>query len=288
MPDGAIFITDAGYLRRIYNGEVSTINFEAEGIGSIRARIVRAYEDDLWILTRPWIAETAEGDRLFQGIIRYTNGRMDGFFVTDTSSISDIAVANGRIYFIERPIGVMLTYLRAIDISNGVEVHTLAELPEGVISLAVGNGRIYLADYLRGVLMYFDYNEAGTVAYLAGVAEYKAFIDTAVASIVNDGIAHTEGVEPLFFQPSRLRYHDGVLYVWDFNVLRRITLVEGIAQETITLAGVASPDFLHEINGAVQQGENVIFPNSQLMDFTFIDDGILLTDPKRGVIWRFQ
>jgi hypothetical protein len=44
-----------------------------------------------------------------------------------------------------------------------------------------------------------------------------------------------------------------------------------------------------EIADLRQAAETVILPNSALADFAVTDDGrVLLTDPKRGVIWEIE
>jgi hypothetical protein len=88
--------------------------------------------------------------------------------------------------------------------------------------------------------------------------------------------------------PQRLRYAAGYLYVWDFNVLRRLEAQEGLAGTCITLAGEASPDFAPEPGAGKQAAESAILPHSKLTDFALQDGNILLTDPKRGVIWRLE
>ena len=73
--------------------------------------------------------------------------------------------------------------------------------------------------------------------------------------------------------PQKIKYADEYLYVWDFNVLRRISIVDGVAAECITIAGEASPTFDMEIASAGEAAEDAILPNSVLMDFAVGGEG---------------
>jgi len=86
--------------------------------------------------------------------------------------------------------------------------------------------------------------------------------------------------------PQRLEYSNGHLYVWDFNTLRRVAARNGISGDAVTIAGIASPTYDRESNDVTFAAEDIILPHGRLMDFTVTDDGILITDHKRGVIWR--
>jgi len=69
--------------------------------------------------------------------------------------------------------------------------------------------------------------------------------------------------------------------VWDFNVLCSISIDNDIA-------GEASPTFDLNITQPRQAEEDIILPNSRLIDFAVQGDAILLTDSKRGVVWRME
>ena len=76
-----------------------------------------------------------------------------------------------------------------------------------------------------------------------------------------------------------------MLYIRDFNVQRRISIVDSVAGECITIAGEATPTLDMEIGQTQQAAEDIVLPNSRLMDFAVDGSGVLVTDPKRGVIW---
>jgi hypothetical protein len=128
-------------------------------------------------------------------------------------------------------------------------------------------GSVYLANPESGTIQVY---RDGKLSYFAGIENEKAFID---------------GSAPLFFMPQAIKYSDGFLYVWDFNILRRIEIIGKTAGECITIAGEASPEFDMEITQTTWAAEDIVLPNSKLMDFAVTDEGILLTDPMRGVVW---
>ena len=108
---------------------------------------------------------------------------------------------------------------------------------------------------------------------MAGSESKKAFVD---------------GALPLFYMPQRLRYFGGLLYVWDFNVLRAIKIENGILSDCMTLAGEASPECDLEAAEKEYDAKSVIFPGSYYTDFALMGDSVILTDPKRGLIWKID
>ena len=263
--DGTIYITDSGRLRVIQDGVVESVSFEPSYISS---RLVRCYGNDAYILTDAWQDEYGYS----YGIIKLNDYGAQGLYITDAvySAIEDFAfTSDGLIYYIDRNEGIGATYLKSLNPLNTDEIITLCELPDGTCALTIGeNDDVYLANSDTGVISLW---RNGELTYFAGIENDRAFID---------------GVAPLMYMPQYIQYHNGFLYVWDFNVLRRISIVDGVAYECITIAGEVSASYDMEIEQTGYEAESIVLPNSRLMDFLVTGDGILITDPKRGVIWR--
>jgi len=262
--NSTIYFADSGWLRRIQAGAVETVDI---GPMHLRANLVRTYHDDLYILTHIW----QENDEHFYGIMRYTANGTEMLYTASAqfTSIRDLTITDELIYFIERNDGVGATYLRTIDRFNHDSVHTLMELPAGTSALAFSDGRIYMADETEGTLMLYEDEQ---LVHLAGIPGERAFID---------------GPAPLFYRPTSIRYYNGALYVWDFNVLRKVYLEEGAVREAVSLVGVASPNFSMDFE-LQERAERIVLPYSLLTEFVFLDNAVLLTDPRRGIIWRFE
>lgn len=177
--------------------------------------------------------------------------------------------SDGLLYFIDRNEGAGAVYLKTLNTSDTEDIKTLCELPEGTSALTMDDeDAVYLSNPATGAIQVF---KDGKLTYFAGVENDRKFID---------------GKAPLFYEPQSIKYFDGSLYVWDFNTLRQISIKDGAAGEAITVAGEASPDFEMELPKGRQNAESIILPNSKLMDFSVSENGILITDPKRGVIWQ--
>ena len=262
--NGAVYFTDAGLLRRLQNGLIETINIDP---AYIRAFMVRTFQNDVYILTDIW----QDDDENFYGIMRYTGDGFEMLYYANAhfTAIRDFIVAEETIYFIERNNGVEATYLRTIDRQNTSDIRTLAVLPLGTSAITYGDSRIYLADKADGTLLYY---KQGQLTNLAGTPDERAFID---------------GTAPLFYRPTRIRYYDNAIYIWDFNTLRKVFLEDGAVREAISLAGVASPVFSMNLETQMP-AEDIVLPHSQLADFVISELGFFLTDPRRGVIWRFE
>jgi serine/threonine protein kinase len=263
--DGTIYISDSGLLRRIRGNQVESIYIEPF---YMMPNIVRSFGNDVYILTHEW----EDFDGYYYGIIKLTGENAEVLYVADSgyTAVEDFIMSpDGIIYYIDRNVGMGITSLRTLDPNNMESNPHLIELPSGTSSLTMdGFGAVYLANPETGVIQVY---QNGTLSYFAGVENDKAFID---------------GPAPLFFMPQVIKYADGFLYVWDFNVLRRIEVIGNMAGECITIVGEVSPEFDMGIRQKTLPAEDIILPNSMLMDFAVTYDGILITDPKRGVIWQ--
>ena len=109
------------------------------------------------------------------------------------------------------------------------------------------------------------------IKYFAGVDGQRHFIDGSV---------------PLLYEPIKLYYSEGNLYVLDFNVIRKITIENGIATIMETIAGEVST----ETNPSTLPGkaDSVVFAHSNQSDFIVEENTILFTDPKKSVVWQID
>jgi len=263
--NGTVYITDAGEVRMISGGSVSTLEIPVD---YIKASIVRSFENELYFLTQPWQDE----NRYYYALVRFSGGDVEALYIADAqyTAIEDFTFGeNGLLYFIDRNEGMREIYLKSLNIYNVEDIKTLAVLPAGSSSLAIDNNDYaYIGNKDRGVIhVYRD----GKLEYFSGIEGERAFID---------------GASPRFYSPQRLEYNNGFLYVWDFNTLRRIETENGVAGMCITVAGMASPEFEQELSKSRIAAEDAILPFGSLMDFAVFDETILLTDYKRGVIWE--
>lgn len=87
----------------------------------------------------------------------------------------------------------------------------------------------------------------------------------------------------MFFEPRRMDYKNGYLYILDYNVVRRVSInSSNAAISSETIAGKISV----EPNPTTNNGNasEVAFAPSYLMDIVATNDGILITDPKNAVV----
>ena len=269
--DGTIYIVDSGVLRRITDNLVESIDIEPF---YMTPHIVRCHENDIYILTNEW--EETDGSYSY-GIVKLLNdGTVEEIYITDAvyTAVEDFGFSpenDDILYFIERNAGMDAVYFKTIDLRNTEDIKTLLTLKSGTVSFTFDkNGTAYFANSETGVIQYY---KNGELKYFAGVENEKAFID---------------GKSPLFYMPQKIKYSENALYVWDFNVLRKITIENKTMIDCITLAGEVSPEFDLEHIEKEYNAENVILANSHLVDFVMNRGNIILTDPKRGVIWEIK
>ena len=262
--DGTIYVCDAGEIRAISGGAVSTVKIPAD---YIKASKIRSYDSEIYILSDPW----QDGDRYFYALLRLGGAGAQALYIADAmyTAVEDFCFdEDGLLYFIDRNEGLGGVFLKTLDLYDVEDIKTLCTLPPGSASVSVSSdGYAYIGNKDDGVIMVYDGRD---LEYFAGIAGERAFID---------------GSSPRFYSPQRLQHSSGSLYIWDFNTLRRIDARRGVAGDCITLAGMASPEFDMELDDARTRAEDVVLPFGSLMDFAVTRRGVLISDPKRGVIW---
>jgi hypothetical protein len=267
--DGTVYIADAGVLTEIRGGVVRTLNLGAD---YLTAEIVRCFGGDIFVKTGEW----QDGDEYYFAFLRVTQNGAEIIcrFKSFGLVIEDFAFsADGTLYFIERNAAQGMVTLNTLDTAAGeVEYAKNPKLPEGTAALTVDGDSVYLANEALGVIMLY---RDGQLSYFAGIENEREFID---------------GLSPRFYSPQKIEFakESGgeFLYIWDFNTLRRLQIIDGAAGECETFLGVASPVFERILPEGLIKAENIILPYGKMTDFAVGDNGILITDPKRGVIWR--
>ena len=265
-PDGSLYFTDAGVIRRIQGGMSETLRMP-DGLFFLTADMVRHSGEGLFFLTAPWIdlyerevfaiARMDENDVLFLKV-----------FDARHAAVEDFAFMGGRLYFIERNAGLGAVFLRSLNPDGTGDIRTLYRLPEGSTSLAASGSALYIGNTALGSIQVFM---DGELRNFAGLAGDRAFID---------------GASPKFYSPQRLEYFEGGLYVWDFNSLRRIPAKGFAAGEAMSIAGRAYPAYEAVPQRERFNAEDIVLPHGRLMDFAVTQGGIFITDHKRGVLWR--
>jgi len=262
--DGTVYISDAGEIRMISDGMVSTVEIPVD---YIKAAMLRSFENELYILSNPW----QDGNKYFYALARLGGRGLEAIYIADASYtfVEDFCFDDrGLLFFIERNEGLGGVFLKTIDLYDVEDINTLHRLPHGSTSLTVAdNGDVYIGNTETGIIHRF---RDGELSYFAGVVDDRAFID---------------GVSPRFYSPQRIQHRSGFLYIWDFNTLRRIEASRGVAGESITIAGIANPHFDTELDESRIRAEDVVLPYGRLMDFALSGREVLLTDHKRGVVW---
>ena len=269
--NGTIYFADSGVLRKIENNTVQSIEIDPF---YIVPRIVRCDKDELYVSTGEW--EDTEGN-YFYGIMKISgDGTAEEIYAADAAytAIEDFGFSpsdKNKLYFIERSAGLGEVYLKIIDLNNAEEIYSACRLPEGTRSFCFGDdGEIYFANPEKGFIQYY---KNGELKFFAGSEKRRAFVD---------------GALPLFYMPQKVKYSDGMLYVWDFNVLRMIKVENNAAADCISIAGEASPEYETENIEREYEAHLAIFPEGYYTDFAVLDHGIILTDPKRGLIWKIN
>lgn len=264
--DGTVYLSDAGVVRKITGSEIKTIEISPQ---FITAAIVRSYDNDLYVLSNPW----QDGDAYRYAIARINGGEAEALYIADAryTAVEDFKFYKDNLYFIDRNEGLGAIHLKTINLYDVEEITTLCKLPSGAGSVAIADdGVVYIGNKDAGTIYVYRENRLES---FAGIEGERAFID---------------GFSPRFYSPQKLEHAGGYLIVWDFNTLRRIEAKNGIAGECVTLAGMASPDFKMQDYENRSAAEDSILTYGALTDFALTENAFLLTDHKRGVVWKIR
>ena len=261
---GDIIVADSGMIRKLSNGKSETIEFEPT---YITANLVRCYNNEIYVLTNEF--QNTDGVKYY-GIVKLTDAGAEGIFVTEAtySSITDFDISkDGKLFVVYNNVGVGKTYLGQLDLINS-DINYITELDSGIKTLAVDDkGNIFLGNTVKGSLYFYNMSTK-QLKLFAGADNKTKFVD---------------GPNSMFFEPRRLDYSNGYLYVLDYNIVRRVSIDSANQAVTAeTLAGKVTADQNPEtING---KGSDVTFSPSYLMDMIVVGDDVYLTDPKNAVI----
>ncbi len=262
--DGKLLIGDSGMLCTGENGTLTGVFLDPF---YLTVDLVRSYQGQAYVLTGPW--EDAEMSRY--GIARVDEeGRAKLLYETEAAwtVIPDMQFdESGKLWFVQQNLGEGTTRLNSLDVQTG-EIELGMTLPDGAKSMAFGEDKLYISVPEQGIIIAVDTVE-GTWEYFAGLDGERHFID---------------GTAPQFYMPNSIVYCDGALYVYDFDTVRKITIVDGTVAMTETLAGVPVADTNPEV--VLGSGTMTQLPASELAELTVLGHGkILLSDPKNSVIY---
>lgn len=262
--NGDIIVADSGMIRKLSNGKSETVEFEPT---YITANLARCYNNEIYVLTNEF--QNTDGVKYY-GIVKLTDAGAEGIFVTEAtySSITDFDISkDGKLFVVYNNVGVGKTYLGQLDLLNS-DINYITELDSGIKTLAVDDkGNIFLGNTIKGSLYFYNMSNK-QLKLFAGADNKTKFVD---------------GPNSMFFEPRRLDYSNGYLYVLDYNIVRRVS-IDSANQAVMseTLAGKVTADQNPKtING---KGSDVTFAPSYLMDLVVVGDDVYLTDPKNAVI----
>ncbi len=261
--DGSIYFCDAGVLKRIQQSQVEPLSL---GAPYLEAKIVRTFKDSLYVLTYEWEKDGS----FYRSLLQEKDGRFETL-LTDSaifSSIEDFVVTKDYLYYIEYNIATDSTYLSQLTLEDGTILRH--EIKQGAKAITADEkGNIYFSNTELGTISRF---KNGKVFNLAGIEKEKAFVD---------------GELPRFYSPTRLHWVQGAIYVWDFNVLRKLNLNNDIMLSAETIAGEVSTDFSQAQIGS-SPAEDLIWPNSLLTDFIVEEHSFIVSDPKHSLLWAVR
>lgn len=262
-----LYLTDAGIIRTIRDGQTSSLRLEPD---FLTADLVRGRGRDLYVLTGPWEDE----DDSYYGFIRIGNDGAEIIYYTEAawSTITDFAFdSQGMLWFIQQNLGMGSTTLNTLDPDN-LTCRWVTDLPDSARSMAFDEqDNLYLSVPDSGVILRLGRGES-SYTYFAGVEGERRMIDGAV---------------PNFYRPTSLAAGEGVLYVLDLDTVRKITVEGAGALSTETLAGVPTADTSPHIS--LGPGEQAVLPASERAALALDDQGrLLLSDPKNSVIYEID
>lgn len=265
--DGCLYISDSGTIRVLENGNVSTIPLEP---AYLTADKTLGYNGDMYILTGPWEAD----DGNYYGLVRISNDGAEVLFYTEAtwSAINDFAISSdGTLWFIWENVGMETTSLYTLNLVT-LETEWSMDLPAGTRAMAFDNrDNLYVSVPEEGIILRAGKRETDW-EYFAGVSGERNFIDGALAN---------------FYRPTSLAVAKDMLYVLDFDTVRRVIIDGDRIAFTETIAGIPIEDTTPDVQLGL--GCETILPASELASLAVSEDGKLwISDPKNSVIYEIK
>lgn len=261
-----IYLTDSGVIRMITGNEVSSLYLEPD---FLTADLVRAWKDDMYVLTGPWVDEDEVS---YYGILRISDDGAEFLYFTEAvwSAIPDFAFSSdGALWFIQQNMATGATTLNTLDLES-LEATWVMDLPDSSCNMAFDeSGNLYLAVPDSGSIIRINAG-AKEWRYFAGVEDERHFVDGSI---------------PQFYRPTSLAAKGNVLYVLDFDTVRKITIEGEGALFTETLAGIPTADTNPEVK--LGEGCQAVLPSSELASLSLDGNGnLLLSNPKGSLLYE--
>jgi hypothetical protein len=263
---GNVFIADGSGLKAMTASGVKELD-----IGNKAPLVVKSLGNDVYALVE-WLDE--QGGKMSQILKVSPTVEEIMSLDTDYKAILDFAPeSSGLIHYITENSIFGSKLLETLSVRSPGYQGAEVSLPDNASFIeADGNGAVYVSCPDEGAIYR---RQAGSMELFAGLPGDKGVID---------------GEDARFYQPSKLKWRDGSLYVWDFNVLRKVIASGGKPVMTLTLAGGANPDLEMDLSleGSKVPVEDISITFSKLGDFAFLDSRILLLDQKRRLVWEIE
>jgi hypothetical protein len=260
--EGTFYVADPNCIRRISDGQIDTIAFDKAFITPDK---VRCSEKDLYVLTNAW--ESSDDGKDHFAIIKLNGNALETVYYSqsDETAITDFLVSQGSLYFLEQSFYQFSVNLKKIDLASG-EIELLDSFEEGISSMALYGDFLFMSNPIKGIIQSYNI-PLRKLSFFAGLEDEKGFID---------------GTAPRFYEPIKIAVQNDYLYVLDFNIFRRIEIIEGAPGITETIAGTVINDLNPlAVNG---DGMDAVFIHSANSEFVIYESKIVVTDPKDYII----
>jgi hypothetical protein len=262
--DGIIYLADGRDLVKLINGSA-----EAVSLGGKAPVTLKSANGSVYALVE-WADE--------QGVLRSQ--------VINASTGTEIYAAkeSGEKIADFAPSVDGLVYL-LIEGADGKSLETASERIPGYVgpNVALPKESAYVAADDKGAA-YVSCPDIGVIYRLqAGVFELFAGLSRERGII--------DGEDLRLYQPNKMKWNDGCLYVWDFNVLRKISLKNGKPAMATTVTGTAHSEIESYESFRVDSqlpSDKLKVPFSRLGDFAFSEGKALVLDQKNRVIWEID
>ena len=257
---GVRYVAD-GDLREINKVQVTTYD-----LGVLTPDVLKAGQDGLYLSVKPW----QDGDEICLGIFRLDPKaqELEEVFTVSTAfqEISDFLPADKGIYFLLTDYIEGKTDLGFYDYQTEEISVLLAGQDEMTAIAQTEDGIIYLAQPKNNMIYRYNEQAAEKLEYFAGAKFEKDFVD---------------GPTPKFYQPLALATDGRNLYVWDYHMLRKITITDGTITDTVSLSGQADQEDEEKLTGAAYE---VSYSYSEKTGINYVDGQVYICQPNSAYI----
>ena len=257
------YIIDSGRLKVMQDEKIRL--YDKQPLNT-NVSTVKGIKDEVYVLGVP------DKNSLYYGLYKVEEDGLNKVYTGNAKEnrVLDFEVVNKDVIcLLKEEIKTGDRYLEIVSLDSEFKTYKVTTTND-TTCITGNNNKIYLGKK-NGTIYEYDI-KIKSMSNFAGVENENALRD---------------GQEPRFCSPRKLEYHDGYLYILDFNMIRRIRVdLQGNAGNCITVAGKVTG--VNDAKMSSGEDNQLMISYKNPLDISVGKDGVLITDPTQYKIMKID